>query len=90
MSGRTVTADAWIQVVPEIGDSYYNKGEVRGAKAIRMGQRQPKPDSRIPGSVLMRVRLEVPVGVFDPIVETTIRIDDAHVAVTVEQGELVE
>ena len=86
---RNVTADTWIQVVPVIGDGYYNKGDVVGAKAVRMGVRRPKPENRIPGSVLMRVSLEIPVGVFDPIVETTIRIDDAQVDVTVEQGELV-
>lgn len=84
----TVTADAWIQVVPET--AHWNPAYISGAKAVRMGQRKPAHEKRIPGSVLMRVRLQIPKSVFNPIVETTIRINDQHVDVTVEQGEVIE
>lgn len=87
---ENVEADAWIQVVPLIGTSYYNRGEISGAKAARMGITKPKPENRIPGSVLLRVKLRLPTQVFDPIVETTIAVDDAQTEVTVEQGEVAE
>ncbi len=71
-----------------MGRGYFDQGEVVDAKAVRLGKRKPKPENRIPGSVLLRVQLQIPIGVFDPIVSTIIAIDEGSVDVHVEQGSL--
>lgn len=88
MTARTVQAEAWLQVEPKFGPSWSARKDqrVQGAKIARMtSQRPTKP---VGGTVLVRVLLDVPASVFEPIVEARIAVDAAETEVTVKQGEV--